>query len=274
MKPLIVVQNNLVERLTGPVAEWAREADLNLYDISSSVMEDVASLPPGGPWEPIFICGSIHFCNKWARNNPLLTRWVFWNDANFDAALWSEKLEDAYLNHTGRADTIAGFIASHSGPMHIRPRSGIKMIGDKAPTESQAGQESVSGIVATPNEIAARNIDSATPIWISKPTEIQAEVRIWMIAGIPVAASTYRLDGQHYRSASHPLIPEAIRTGEACHHIWHPERHYVVDMALTPKGWKIVEYNPVCSSGHYAADPGKIISAFLKAESISGDESL
>lgn len=268
MKPLVVVQNNFVERLTGPIAERVRGMDIALHDVSSGDMTGRPATPPG-EWGPILVVGSVLFVHQWAREDPVLSRWMFWNDDRYDAAEWALAQGTAYMNHDGRIDTIGGFIASTDGAMHLRPRSGIKMVGRVVPTESKAGYESVSGVVDTPEGIAARGIDPETPVWVSSPKEILAEVRVWMIGGRVAAASTYRLEGRTHRSDVHPLVVEAERAARGWHRTWHPDRHYVVDAGLTRDGWRIVEYNPIHSSGWYAADPGAVVEAFFDSEGVA-----
>ncbi len=268
MRPLVVAQNNFVERLTGPLAERVREMGIALHDVSSGDMTDASATPPGD-WGPILVVGSVLFVHQWAREDPVLSRWMFWDDARYDALLWARWQGSAYMNHDGRPDTIGGFVRSDDDAMHLRPRSGIKMVGRVVSSESKAGYESVSGIVDTPDGIEARGIDHDTAVWVSSPKEILAEVRVWMIGGRVAAASTYRLEGRPHRSTGHPLVAEAMKAAEGWHRTWHPDRHYVVDAGLTDEGWRIVEYNPIHSSGWYAADPGAVVEAFFDSEGVA-----
>lgn len=269
MTPLVVAQNNFVQRLTGPLAERVREMGIALHDVSSGDMEGIPATPPGGPWGPILVVGSVLFVHQWARGDAELAKWVFWDDARYDAMLWARVLGDRFMNHRGHATTIGGFVASVSGAMHLRPRSGMKMVGERIRTESQTGLESVPGILATPSEIAARRIDADTPVWASPAVDIHAEIRVWMIAGRPEAASTYRVEGAHVRDSRHPLLSDAVAQAVETHAVWSPDRHYVVDMALTPEGWKVIEYNPIHSSGWYDADPGVVVEAFFGSEGVA-----
>lgn len=265
--PLVIVQNNFVERLTAPVAKAAHRLGLALHDVSSGEPARLRPLPAeGGPWGPILVMGSVLFVHQWARDEPALTPWVFWDDDQYDAVLWAERMGDRYLNADGCETTIAEFQASDSAPRHLRPRSGIKMIGEKVATEDQNGQESIQGLVASPKEIARRGIDPETRIWASTPKGIDGEVRVWMIDGRVATASTYRIHGEHDRRTEHPFVREARGVALDYHAVWHPGRHYVVDLAVTGEGMRVVEYNPIHSSGWYAADPADVIEAFMAAE--------
>lgn len=264
---LVVVQNNFVERLTGPMAKAVNARGIALHDVSSGDEAARRQLPSDpGPWGPILVIGSVLFVHQWARGNPLLEPWIFWDDAQYDAVTWAERMGGKYLNADGYETTVGGFIESDCRPRHIRPRSGVKMIGDKVRTEDQAGRTSIQGLVASPTHLASLNIDPETRIWASGVKDILGEIRVWMIGGRVAAASTYRSGGEHHRATEHEYMAEARMAAEEYHRIWHPGRHYVIDLAMTGEGMKIVEYNPIHSSGWYAADPGDVLDAYMAAE--------
>jgi hypothetical protein len=268
-RPLLVVQNNLVTRLTAPIAIAARERNIIVHDVSSGEMTDIPATPGNGLWSPVLVIGSVLFVHRWARADATLSRWVFWDDDRYDAALWAEVIGDRFLNAHGYPTTISAFVSSDSRAMHIRPRSGSKMVGERKASESTAGQRSVSGLVASPGELAALEIDGETPIWVSSPRHIYAEVRVWMIGGQAAASSTYRIGGQHVHDREHRLVHEAREVARQLHGLWQPDRHYVADLALTEQGWRLVEYNPIHSAGWYDAEPGDVLDAYLAAETAS-----
>jgi hypothetical protein len=266
MAPLVVVQNNYVNRLTEPVAKAAHELGLTLHDLSSGDMSKVKAVPDGGPWGPILVMGSIVFVDEWARTHPDLSQWIFWDDSHYDAALWSEMLGDHYLNADGHTSAVGEFLTSGLGEHHIRPRSGIKLIGDKIPDENTTGKAAVPGLVATPESLKAFNIDPTIKIWVSPVKHIYGEVRVWVIDGIPVCASMYRLNGKHHITTQHEAVVLALYKAEYYHSIWYPDKHYVVDLAMTSTSMQIVEYNPIHAAGWYAADPSIVIDTYIQAE--------
>jgi hypothetical protein len=266
--PLVVVQNNFVTKLTEPVAKATHQLNIPLWDVSSGESVAQKPLPLGEAWSPILVFGSIVFVQQWVDARPELARWMFWTDKHYDAYLWTEKLGDAFLNAHGYSSTVGDFIASSSGAMHIRPRSEIKMVGDKARTESSTGQESVAGFVATPNQVKDRTIDPATVIWVSSPKVIQAEFRVWMIGGRVAAISSYRIQGKPIMVTEGKLIDEIMRYARYLHNFrFHPDRHYVVDIAVCEDDeLRVVEYNPIHSSGWYGANPINVIASFVEHE--------
>ena len=271
-RPLIVVQNNheRVSRITGRAAQAAHDIGVAVHDLSSDGgMASRPTLPPGGPWSPVLIMGSVAFVDQWARREPDLARWVFWDDARYDAAAWADALGDRYLNSGGTATTTGLFCASDSPAMHVRPRSGVKLIGDVITDENTAGRRGLQGAVFAPAGLAARNVDPDLPIWISPPRDILLEMRIWMIGGEPACWSTYRIDGKPAYLTDHERTADALATAAILHGTYRPDRHYVVDLALCDDGtFRLVEYNPIHSSGWYGADPERMLRAFFRAETV------
>ena len=268
--PLLVAQNNYqrVSRITGRAALAAHALGIAVHDLSSDAdMTGRPALPAGGPWGPILVMGSVAFVDQWARREPDLSRWIFWNDARYDASLWARELGSRYLNASGRPTTIGEFVASDLPAMHVRPRSGVKIIGDVVPDENTAGRRGLQGAMFTPAALEARNADPSTPVWISPPRHIELEMRIWMIAGRPACWSTYRVDGRPEYQVDSEWTRDAVLAAVRAHDVFQPDRHYVVDLALcNDHVFRVIEYNPIHSSGWYGADPEHMLAAFFEAE--------
>lgn len=267
-RPIVVVQNNHVEHLTAPIAEAARALGIALRDVSSGEeAEKHPPLPAGGPWGPVLVFGSTHFARRWAAADPILSPWIHWTESAFDAVTWRDRLGPLMLNAEGMATTIGEFAVSDLGEMHLRPRGDMKFVGDAVRSENSTGQRSIPGIVASPAFAGSLGIAPETAIWAAPVRSIDAEVRVWMIGGRPVAASTYRVAGRMHIDASHALVPEAKLEAYAAGLVWRPADHYVVDMVLSDGAWRIVEFNPVHSAGWYDADVATVLTALIAAES-------
>jgi hypothetical protein len=271
-RPLLVAQNNYqrVSRITGRAAQAAHALGIAVHDLSSDAdMTGRPALPPEGPWGPVLVMGSVAFVDQWARREPDLARWVFWDDARYDAAAWAQAMGDRYLNSGGRPTTVGEFVSSDLPAMHVRPRSGVKLIGDVVRDENTAGRRGLQGAVFAPAELGARNVDPTLPIWISPPRDIALEMRIWMIDGEAACWSTYRVEGRPEYLTDHPRTQDALATAAQLHDVYRPDRHYVIDLALCSDGtFRLVEYNPIHSSGWYAADPEHMLRAYFEAERI------
>lgn len=86
--------------------------------------------------------------------------------------------------------------------------------------------------------------------------EIVAEYRFIVVDGVPVTGSQYRRDGRmDVRIDACPKCREEARRAAR---IYSPLRVFTCDVAETPRGPKVVEYNSFSSSGLYACD-GRLI---------------
>lgn len=98
-----------------------------------------------------------------------------------------------------------------------------------------------------------------TPIQVSRPYTMVKEARVWIVGQKVVTSSYYKfhgdiefeenvaLDGLEFaqRMADHYCVADA----------------FVMDIALTFEGWRIVEVNCINSAGFYKGDVKKIVQA-------------
>lgn len=131
--------------------------------------------------------------------------------------------------------------------------------------------KSFSGKVFSPQEWGSWQLDvlkvcteadplnGATEVIISNPVEIWTENRIWVIGSKLVTHSQYKRGNTvHY----HPNVDlEVLEFADRVTDIWRPNEAFVIDVAQTPIGCKIVEVNCLNSAGFYAADMGKLVMA-------------
>lgn len=254
MEPLLVLQNNLVERLTGPLAMAARERGIAIYDTSS--VSDMSHVDLPEDHSPILVFGSIQFVHRWASQHPDLKQWVFWSETAQSAEEWRINLGDLYLNSDGWETTVGEAGAHEISPRHYRPVTTSKLI---------------KGSVLTPwelRDLARENsIASDFRIWSSEPKTIDAEFRVWIIDGQIADYSLYRRNGSICLTHD-PRWPQALDAAREIAARWSPARHFVCDVGVIEGRWGLVEFNPLHSSGWYSADPGRILDAYLTAEQI------
>jgi hypothetical protein len=95
---------------------------------------------------------------------------------------------------------------------------------------------------------------------VSPKREIYQETRVWIVDHEVVTASLYkfgtlkRYEERGARSAEGCFAKEA-------HEVWFPTGTYVMDVADTPDGFKIVEVNNLNAAGFYAGDMQKLVGA-------------
>ena len=108
-------------------------------------------------------------------------------------------------------------------------------------------------------------LDGDTLVQVCAKKVIYREYRLWVVDGKIVTASLYKegrtvrysdqVDQEVLRYAAPFTGHSMIRDG------WAPERAFVLDIADTPDGFKILEAGNINSAGFYAADMFKLVMA-------------
>jgi ATP-grasp domain, R2K clade family 2 len=131
-----------------------------------------------------------------------------------------------------------------------------------------------AGVYANARDIRApKGVDADSPVLLSEPVEWSAEYRCFVLDGEVAAWSPYisfgrpswKPFGRGTRPAQAPAGVRAfcerlLRSGVA----FPPA--FVVDVGpIDDRGWAVVEFNPVWSSGLLGADPGKVLEVLRRA---------
>lgn len=121
-------------------------------------------------------------------------------------------------------------------------------------------------------------LDIDTPVMVCSKKEIYSETRFWIVnqpmlsskglALLPggprvVTASKYKVGTiKRYEEVRGTRWDnDMIAFADDCAGLWSPNQAYVMDVADTPNGLKIVEVNNLNSAGWYKADLQKLINA-------------
>jgi hypothetical protein len=251
MRPAIFVQNNLVERLTAPVARFARAEGIALEDRSSTSEFDVDNC--GIDWteyHPVLLYGSVQLIRE-LKKSKSLARYVLHDDHLFSARHWQQALGAAMLNEHGRlvtANEVFGLLAD--APMHVRPDA-----------EDKAFVAAVFDVSSWGKVTADRKVAPELRCWISPVRRIYAEWRCWVIGGVVEEASQYRRDGVGARERGAPV--EVRNFANRVVQDFTPAPCVVVDIALTDDGYRVVELNAIHCSGWYTADSSNVLRKWL-----------
>jgi hypothetical protein len=98
-----------------------------------------------------------------------------------------------------------------------------------------------------------------TRVMIAPLQDIFCEYRLFVVDKKIVTGSLYKLRDQVIYNS---LIDETvIEFANKMIEKWTPDRAFVLDVAVTSEGHKIVEVNNINSSGFYASDLAKFIMA-------------
>lgn len=94
---------------------------------------------------------------------------------------------------------------------------------------------------------------------ISKKKDILAEYRFFIVDNKIVTGSLYKMRGQLITSEyvdndARSYVKERIQA-------WTPSKAFVMDIAITDEGCKIIEVNNISSAGLYKADSPRIVDA-------------
>ena len=103
------------------------------------------------------------------------------------------------------------------------------------------------------------SLNRTTEIMVSSVKKIYSECRVFVVDGRPVTASMYRTGNmvKHDRNVDERFYVFAKEMISR----YNPEDGFVMDIADTPDGLKVIELNDFNCSGFYACDVGKIIMA-------------
>ena len=121
---------------------------------------------------------------------------------------------------------------------------------------SDMQQHAATDIGQQPSAVA---FDQNDIVVIAPLQTIYAEYRFWVVDARIVTSSRYRLGKKGMFSSD---VDERI-TAFAQKQIdkWQPDRAFVIDIADTEDGLKVIEINAINSSALYAANAGKLINA-------------
>ncbi len=232
---------------------------LNFYseDYDSFDKEAVSVEPYIDTSRNIFVCGSYTLC-KIAKDRGWFPG-AFMNE-NFSYDLW--------INHYGKENLLNGnSIISSFENLNISLIEGERIFA--RPLEDTKSFN--GGIFLKEDLIILRErilefnqlddpLNKDKKILVSKPIKILREYRLFIVDGIVITGSLYKLGNRvlYDSVVENEIISFAYRMIEK----WVPDRAFVMDIAmLEDNSLKIVEINGINSAGFYASDLQKFVFA-------------
>lgn len=170
---------------------------------------------------------------------------VFYNE-NFDVRVWAANRDD--MLNVPEVMTVGEFLKG-TGEVFVRPVGDFKAfdggtVGDRA---AWYDQNSYKGTRFNESELVA----------VSTPREILAEYRFFIIGGEIFTGSMYRYMGRLSKRNMDASLMHFRLLAEK----WLPHENVVMDVAITPEGIKVIEFNCINCSGLYDCDEKKIVKA-------------
>lgn len=224
---------------------------LRSLDVEHSVVQvvegDLRPMPSIAPHQRVYVCGAWKMA-KIARREGWFPG-TFLND-NFDCRLWKSALGDHLLNADMNFGTLADIEPPPGVTFFLRPVEDTKsfdgVVMDREMLQDWRGDSRKAWMQGL--QVAASSVKS-----------IQEEIRVFVVARKVVAASRYKVQGRP--EVSGHLDPQVTEYVQHIVSVWTPADSFVVDVARTAQGLKVIEFNNINSSGFYAID----VAAYVRA---------
>ncbi|MEZ0298079.1 MAG: ATP-grasp domain-containing protein [Candidatus Methylacidiphilales bacterium] len=108
------------------------------------------------------------------------------------------------------------------------------------------------------------SLPADTRVMMAPLKHINAEYRCLAVLGEIVTASRYKLNGRIQYTAGGP--PEILNFAAMRVKEWQPRQAFILDIADTEEGPKIIETNSVSSAGYYAMDMHRYVEAINRLD--------
>lgn len=191
---------------------------------------------------------------KLARKQPW--KGVFYND-NFQTAVWSANRSDM-LNAEQTilpASQVGEYLKEFNDDVSLFIRPAVE---HKAFSGGCWPVFDLKTSIPT-GRFGRYEFDKETLVAISPVVDILSETRWFVVDGVVVSGGTYRLRNESVmiRETNSAAIAEAQNLAD----VWLPMPTCVMDLATTPEGVKVVEFNCFNSSGFYNHDMEAVVEA-------------
>lgn len=195
----------------------------------------------------VYVCGALKLA-KIARDKGW-TPGSFFNE-NFSFDRWLAALGDELLNSVFDKGTLAAVAVPASVSFFIRPAE-----DSKAFDGGVIDAETLSDWRRDPAKRHLQQID----VIVSPLKEIYREYRLFVVGGQIVTGSVYKVAGKPQISSDvESYVLDYARSMIAR---WSPADSFVIDIALSGDGLKIIEFNNINCSGFYASDVARYVQA-------------
>jgi hypothetical protein len=199
----------------------------------------------------VFVFGSVRAA-RLASNK----QWIpgsFYGE-NHDFQIYKLFYKNNLLNYDSQLKDISDKINWELNEIKfIRPTKDSKTFNGKLYTKTKWED--------TVKMVEEKNLGVIPPVTIQvgTPKKIYKEARIWIVNGKIVTSSYYKFNDNVVWSED--VEPEGLEFAQRMVNIYQVAPAFVMDICLTPDGWKIVEINCINCSGFYKGDLQKLVMA-------------
>lgn len=201
----------------------------------------------------VFAFGSVKLAalsteNKWLPGS--------FYGGNHDFSIYSEHYKDNLLNYDCHIQELNEEIIWNYGELKfIRPCKDSKLITGMVFTKTK-WDDNLQRLKENPFFTEDRLSDL---IQIGPVKTIYKEARVWVVDGKVITSSYYRY-GQNVEYTEN-VEPEGLAFAQEMVDLYQVADAFVIDICLTPDGWKIVEINCINCAGFYKGDMQKVLIA-------------
>jgi hypothetical protein len=175
---------------------------------------------------------------------------------NHDYSVYSEYYKDNLLNYDSQIITFGDKIEwIYNELKFIRPCKDSKLFNGQV--FSQTKWEDMLEQKAENPYFEELSKDQLIQIGTVK--KIYKEARIWIVGGKVVTSSYYRYGANVEYTEN--VEPEGLEFAQSMVDLYQVADSFVMDICLTPDGWKIVEINCINCSGFYKGDMQRVLIA-------------
>ena len=197
------------------------------------------------------IFGSINSCRIFeTKYKEFLTPGTFFND-NFNFKVYKDIWKNNLLNYDSKIKPFTSEV--NNFPSFIRPCEDSKIFNARV-FEDKSDWEYMRNII-----IHNSPINIIEDIQISSIKKIYSEVRCFVVNRKIITASFYRLNGKHYLKEC--FDEDILKFAQSMVNIWSPIQNFVIDIARTDKGLKIIEIGCINCAGFYDINLPKLLNS-------------
>jgi hypothetical protein len=249
-----ILQNNLYseegfESLTAALERFGFPYSIHKCVPFVGTLEPEAAPPPG----PVIVMGSYTLARHAKERGWSPGAWLDGLDYRVQCEKWGNA---NMLNGDAIVCPLKNVIGS-GVPFFVRPVHDTKSFNGEVFDLGTWLDFRDRVLALTPEDNPT--VTGETLVMFCTKKEIWSETRTWIVAGRVVTASGYKL-GTLKRYTPPEQVDERItQFAQYRANEWCPNAAFVLDIAETPEGMKIVEVNNLNSAGFYKADMQKLV---------------
>ena len=179
-------------------------------------------------------------------------------NADHDQRVWGEHYRGHCVNDDALICRFAD-VEPRWDPMFLRPCQDTKSFAGEVTTWAKFSTWRNSVLALKDDEDLFVTINADTSVAYASLKHIRSEHRFWVVDGRVVTDSTYKVGQRviYLRETD----GEARSFAQRMANLYAPARAFVLDVAMTEGGPKVIEVNCVNDSGFYAADMNAFVDA-------------